>query len=355
MVTAEASPFAKTGGLGDVLGALPQALAERGEDVAVVLPRYRTASIPTSERIWRSMALSVGPHTFIAAIDLVVSRDVRYYFVDCPPLYDRAGYYGEGGLDYQDNHIRFGALNQAALGIARHIFKTDVFHAHDWQAGLLAPYLSLLSGDPTFFDTKTVLTIHNLGYQGRFPESSLIDLGLPRSMFHMDGLEFFGDVSLLKAGIVWSDAVTTVSQTYAKEIQTLEYGFGFDGLLRSRAYKLTGILNGVDYGEWDPRHDPYIADAYWIDSLQGKIKCKLALLEELNIAGDDRRPLIGIVSRFAAQKGFDLFVEIAAELSEENVAFAVLGSGEAKIEDTFRQFAAALPEQFGVRIGYDNG
>ncbi len=354
MVTAEASPFAKTGGLGDVLGSLPHALAERGEEVAVVLPRYRTASLPATERIWYSMSLSVGPHTFSAAIDLVISRGVHYYFVDCPPLYDRAGYYGEGGHDYADNHIRFGALNQAALGIARNIFKTDVFHAHDWQAGLLAPYLSLLSGDPTFFGAKTVLTIHNLGYQGRFPESSLLDLGLPRSMFHMEGLEFFGEVSMLKAGIVWSDAVTTVSQTYAQEIQTLEYGFGFDGLLRSRAAKLTGILNGVDYGEWDPRHDPFIAAPYWIDSLQGKLRCKQALLEELNIAGDDRRPVIGIVSRFAAQKGFDLFVEVAAELSEENVAFAVLGSGDAHVENTFRDFAALAPEQFGVRIGYDN-
>ncbi len=169
---------------------------------------------------------------------MVISRGVRYYFVDCPPLYDRAGMYSESGTDYPDNHIRFALLNQAALGIARNIFKTDVFHAHDWQAGLLAPYLSLLGGDPTFFGAKTILTIHNLGYQGRL--SGIVRWaiwGCRNRCFIWKGLEFFGEVSMLKAGIVWSDAVTTVSATYAKEIQTPEYGFGFDGLLRSRAYK----------------------------------------------------------------------------------------------------------------------
>jgi starch synthase len=354
MVTSEASPYAKTGGLGDVLGALPAALVERGEEIAVVLPRYRAAEIPDAERVSHSMPLWVGPHHFTAAIDLHVSNGVRYYFVDCPPLYDRAGLYGEAGFGYADNHIRFGLLNQAALGIARNLFKTDVFHAHDWQGGLLAPYLLALAGDPTFLGVKSVLTIHNLGYQGIFPPATLNDLGLGRSLFHMEGLEFFGDVSLLKAGIVYSDAITTVSPTYAKEIQTPEHGFGFDGLLRSRAYKLTGILNGVDYREWDPRNDPHIAAPYSIDDLAGKAACKRALLAEMGLA-DENRPVIGIVSRFASQKGLDIFMDIAAEVAEEDVTFAVLGSGESEIESAFLGFAQDRPDKFGVRIGYDNG
>jgi starch synthase len=354
MVTAEVTPYAKTGGLGDVLGALPAALVERGDEVGVVLPRYRTAQIPDAERIWNSMPLWVGPHQFTAAIDLVISKGVHYYFVDCPPLYDRAGMYGEAGIDYSDNHIRFGLLNQAAIGIARNIFKTEIFHAHDWQAGLLAPYLVALAGDPTFLDVKTIVTIHNLGYQGIFGPAALYDLGLDRSLFHMEGLEYFGDVSLLKAGIVYSDAITTVSPTYAKEIQTGEHGFGFDGLLRSRANKLTGIINGVDYRDWDPRSDPHIAAPYSVDDLTGKAACKRALLAEMDLT-DETRPLIGVVSRFASQKGFDIFMEIAAEVAEEDVAFAVLGSGDAELEKAFRRFAELRPDKFGVRIGYDNG
>jgi starch synthase len=393
MVTSEASPYVKTGGLGDVLGALPAALVDRGEEVAVVLPRYRAAEIPAADRIWDAMPLWVGFHYFTAAIDLIVSKGVRYYFVDCPPLYDRTGVYGDHGVDYPDNHMRFGLLNQAALGIARYIFKTDIFHCHDWQAGLLAPYLRALAGDPTFFGVTTVLTIHNLGYQGIFPAAALGDLGLDRSLFHPGGLEFYGNVSFLKAGIVWSDAITTVSPTYAKEIQTPEYGAGLDGVLRSRADKVTGILNGVDYREWDPRNDPDIAAAYSSDDLAGKATCKRALLQEMfpnliqekvretglpgdlksadsasvdarlvdsssnrndDLANAEKRPLIGIVSRFAGQKGFDLFIEIAADVMEEDVAFAVLGSGEAALENAFLGFAQQWPDRFGVRIGYDN-
>jgi starch synthase len=221
--------------LGDVLGSLPAALVRRGEEVAVVMPRYRSAQIEGAARIWREMPLWVGPHRFVAAVDEVRRQGVRYLFVDCPPLYDRAGIYNENNWDYGDNHIRFGLLNRAALEIARNIFRADVFHAHDWPAGLLAPYLRAgFAGDPTFFGTKCVLSIHNLGYQGNFPASVLGDLGLDRSLYHPEGLEFFGRLSFLKAGILWSDAITTVSPTYAREIQTPEYGFGFDGLLRSR-------------------------------------------------------------------------------------------------------------------------
>jgi starch synthase len=355
MVASEAAPFVKTGGLADVVGSLPAALVKRGDEVAVVLPRYRTALIDSSERIWNEMPLSVGPHHFTVAIDQVVRQGVRYLFVDCPPLYNRPGIYNERNIDYPDNHIRFALLNQAAIGIARHIFRPHVFHAHDWQAGLLAPYLrSTFSGDPTFYGSKCILTIHNLGYQGNFWAVRMQEVGLDPVLYHTEGLEFNGMISFLKGGIIFSDAVTTVSPTYAREIQTPEYGFGFDGLLRSRNYKLRGILNGVDYTEWNPDTDPYLPAHFSSADLMGKAECKRQLLAEMGLPYYGERPLIGIVSRFADQKGFDLVAEIAGPLAEENVALAVLGSGDRRFEDMFRQFNAARPEKFGVRIGYDN-
>lgn len=355
MVASEAEPFAKTGGLADVMGSLPPALAKRSHEVAVVLPRYRTAQIESFERIWYEMPLSVGPHQFVVAIDQAIRHGVRYLFVDCPPLYDRPGIYNEANIDYRDNHIRFALLNQAAIGIARYIFSPQIFHAHDWQAGLLAPYLrTTFASDPTFFHSKCVLTIHNLGYQGNFWAVEMTELGLDPGLYHMEGLEFNGMISFLKGGIVFSDAVTTVSPTYAREIQTPEYGFGFDGLLRSRSHKLRGILNGIDYAEWDPETDPLIQAHYSSNDLAGKAVCKRNLLNQMGLPYYGERPLIGIVSRFADQKGFDLLAEIAGQLAEENVAVAVLGSGDRKFEDMFRHFNAVRPDKFGVRIGYDN-
>ncbi len=356
MVSSEAAPFVKTGGLADVLGSLPAALAHRGDEVAVVLPRYRVAKIGASERIWHEMPLSVGPHAFRVAIDQVVRGGVRYLFVDCPPLYDRPGIYNEANVDYNDNHIRFALLNQAAIGVARYIFRPNVFHAHDWQAGLLAPYLrTLFSGDPTFFGAKCILTIHNLGYQGNFWGRRMEELGLDPVLYNMEGLEFDGMISFLKGGIVFADAVTTVSPTYAREIQTPEYGFGFDGLLRSRAYKLRGILNGVDYAEWSPESDEHIPYRYSAEELSGKLECKRALLQEMGLPEHLDRPLVGIVSRFADQKGFDLVAEIAGYLAEQEIALAILGSGDNRFEEMFRHFAAERPDKFGLRIGYDNG
>jgi starch synthase len=356
MVSSEAAPFVKTGGLADVLGALPAALARRGDEVAVVLPRYRTANVGASERIYHHMPINVGPHRFNVAIDQVIRQGVRYLFVDCPPLYDRPGIYNEFNVDYRDNHIRFALLNLAAIGVARYIFRPDVFHAHDWQAGLLAPYLrTAFAGDPTFWGSKCVMTLHNLGYQGNFWALRMEELGLDPTHYHTEGLEFNDMISFLKGGIVFSDAITTVSPTYAREIQTPEYGFGFDGLLRSRSYKLRGILNGVDYTEWSPDSDAYIPYHFSAGDLTGKLECKRALLAEMGLPPQLDRPLIGIVSRFADQKGFDLVAEIAGYLSDQDIALAVLGSGERRFEDMFRYFAAQRPDKFGVRIGYDNG
>lgn len=356
MITSEAAPFAKTGGLADVLGALPPALAKLGEEVAVVMPRYGSASLEGSTRISDGMRVSVGPDVFTVAIDQVEREGVRYLFVDCPPLYARAGIYSEDGVAYVDNHIRFALLNQAALEIGRSIFRPDIFHAHDWPGGLLAPYLRENHGsDPDFMGAKTIITIHNLGYQGNFPAAAIDDLGLSPALFHPDGLEFWGELSFLKAGIVWSDAITTVSPTYAREIQTPEYGHGLDGVLRARAAKVTGILNGVDYAEWSPDTDPHLRHRYSAQDLSGKRLAKRALLEEVGLPLNETRPLIGIVSRFAGQKGFDLLEEIAPELATMDFAMAVLGSGEAPIEEMFRTMAETYPDKFAVQVGYDEG
>jgi len=355
MVAAEAAPFAKTGGLADVMGSLPPALVKLGEQVAVVMPRYASAQITMPERIWDAMPLFVGPHMFVVAIDQIIAGGVRYLFVDYPPFYGRPGIYGQSGRDYADNHLRFAVLNQAAIGVARSIFRTDIFHAHDWQAGLIAPYLrENFATDPTFLGAKSIFTIHNMGYQGNFPPSALADLGLNRGLFHPEGLEFWGQVSFLKAAIVWSDAITTVSPTYAKEIQTLEYGAGMDGLLRARASKITGILNGCDYSEWDPEKDPYLGAPYTANDLSGKRADKRALLEEMGLPVNEARPLIGIVSRFVGQKGFDLMEEIAGELCGEDMALVALGSGEPRFEAMFRVLAKTYPEKFAAVIGYDN-
>ena len=356
MVTSEAAPFAKTGGLADVLGALPPALARLGEEVAVVMPRYGSVPLHGSMRISDPMRVSVGPNAFTVAIDQMEREGVRYLFVDCPPLYARAGIYSEDGVAYVDNHIRFALLNQAAIEIGRSIFRPNIFHAHDWPGGLLAPYLRENHGwDPDFAGAKTVITIHNLGYQGNFPAAAINNLGLSSALFHLDGLEFWGELSFLKAGIVWSDAITTVSPTYAREIQTPEYGHGLDGVLRERAVKIRGILNGVDYAEWSPDADPYLNFPYAAQDLSGKRLAKRALLEEVGLPVIETRPLIGIVSRFAGQKGFDLLEEIAPELAEMDLAMVVLGSGEAPIEEMFRSMAEAHPEKFAVQVGYDEG
>jgi starch synthase len=351
MVTAEAAPFAKTGGLADVLGALPKALAQLGEEVAVLMPRYDVAKIPGAERIWNAMPIVLGPFRYTAAIDQVVQGGVRYMFVDCPTFYSRGDIYGNFG----DNHLRFALLNLAAVHIARHIFRADIFHGHDWPAGLLPVYLRENFGDdPTFFGAKSVLTIHNLGYQGNFPAHLLGDLGLDLNLFHSEGLEFWGQVSFMKAGILWSDAITTVSPTYAREIQTPEYGYSMDGLLRPRSAKITGILNGADYTEWNPGTDPHIPKTYSAKNLAGKRTTKKALLEELGLPVQLDRMLIGIVSRFADQKGLDLIAAIAKDLTEENVAVVALGSGDARFEEMFRELSRDFPETFAAHIGYDN-
>ncbi|HYP06805.1 MAG TPA: glycogen synthase GlgA [Bryobacteraceae bacterium] len=358
MAASEATPFAKTGGLADVLGALPVSLQARGEEVAVALPMYRSASphLKDSERVYDGLAVTLGNTTWVCSIRRLIHRGLPFFFVDCPALYDRDRLYGEAGVDYSDNHIRFGVFAHAVLAIMRGIFRPDVIHCHDWQASLIAALIATkFRLDPTFYGIKRLLTIHNLGYQGLFPKTAVRELGLSQSVMHPSSMEFFGQLNLLKGGIVYSHAINTVSQGYAREIQTEEYGFGLDGLLRSRARDLSGIVNGVDYEEWSPEKDRYIATAYNTDDVSAKQICKRDLLETFGLPATHlKRPVIGIVSRFATQKGFDLIEEIADQLAREDISLTVIGTGEPRYEEMFRRLAETYPDKIAVRVTYSD-
>jgi starch synthase len=356
MVSSEAAPLAKTGGLADVVGALPAALRETGNDVAVVVPRYGSIDLRGARRVYDGIAIYLGPVRHNVAI-YQAPAEFPFYLVDCPPLFDRKGLYGESGMDYPDNHIRFAVFARAALTVARVLFRTEIFHCHDWQAGLVPALLhSSYATDPTFLGVKTLFTIHNLGYRGLFPKTALAEAGLDPAVYRPDGLEFFGQVSYIKGGIAFADALSTVSPTYAREIQTPEYGFGLDGALRARAGVLSGILNGVDYNQWNPEIDTYLPAHYSVRDLSGKRICKEHLINEFGLppAAMDR-PLIGIVSRFTQQKGTDLLAEVAGQIMAEDAYLVALGSGEPEYEAFFRHMAVEYPGRIALRIGFDNG
>ncbi|HXR78169.1 MAG TPA: glycogen synthase GlgA [Bryobacteraceae bacterium] len=357
MVGSEALPFVKSGGLGHVLGALPKALAGLGHQVAVVLPRYRSLIAGDLTVAQERLGFALGRSEFSARILSQRRNDVTYFFVQIPELYDRTGVYGENGGDYPDNHVRFGALCRAALGIAHQLFVPDVVHCHDWQAGLLPALVrQVYRGHAAYQDLKLIFTIHNLGYQGLFPAAALEGLSLPPRLAALDSLGLHGSISLLKSGLLYSDLLTTVSPRYADEIQTPEFGFGLEDLLRRRQADLTGILNGADYTEWNPLTDGKIAARYDRERLAGKRECKRALLREMGLPADlENKPLIGIVSRFASQKGFDLVAQIPHEVAAEDLALVVHGDGDRATEDFFRWFAAMYPRKVAVRVGFHDG
>ncbi len=353
MISSEAAPLAKTGGLADVVGALPAALRDHGDEPAVVIPRYGTIDLTTARRVYDHIPVHLGPARYDVSV-YQAAAEFPLYLVDCAPLFDRTGFYGSSGVDYPDNHIRFAVFARAALS---YLFKPDILHCHDWQAGLVPVYLrSTFATDPTFAGVRTLFTIHNLGYQGLFPPTALADAAIDPALFRPGGLEFYGRVSYIKGGIAFADALSTVSPTYAEEIQTPEFGFGLDGALRSRSEVLTGILNGVDYREWSPDVDPLLPARYSADDLSGKRVCKAQLLQEFGLpAAAIDKPLIGIVSRFTRQKGTDILAEVAAEIVAEDFYLVALGSGEPEYEAFFRTMAADHPGRIAVRLGYDNG
>jgi starch synthase len=356
MIGSEALPFAKSGGLADVLGALPAALSRLGWDVTVALPRYRGVD---AGRLVDRFPVSVGGYQRdIGLFEAPLGDGARALLVDCPDLYDRDTLYGPDNTDYPDSPRRFAVLVRAALEHAARLEGVPaIVHAHDWQAALAPVYLSTIYADhPTLRGTPTVFTIHNLAYQGLFEPDWLPRLDLPWDLFTIDRLEYWGRISLLKGGINAADRISTVSRTYAQEIQTPALGFGFDGILRRRAPDLVGILNGIDTVEWDPARDRHLPAGYDASNLSGKVACKRALLERYGLPVDDAamaRPLVGMISRMVDQKGLDLIASVAGELPGLGASFVVLGTGEVRYQYMWTGLAAAHPDRVGARIGFD--
>jgi starch synthase len=346
-VVAEMAPFAKTGGLADVAAALPAALQRMHVDVRVVMPLYRGIS---RDRL----SLERATHASLASQDVYGAlwrgahpNGTPIYFVDAPQLFDRAGIYGEDGGAYGDNLLRFTFLCQCAVQLAQLTWKPDVVHCHDWHAALVPAYLRVSGSTPTLF------TIHNLAHQGRFPADQFPVLGLEPGWFNMHGVEYYGDINVMKAGLVSAHVLNTVSETYAREVQTPEFGYGLDGVMRERAGDLFGVLNGVDYSEWDPRVDRHIAARFSADDLSGKARCKSALQQELGLPTNAYTPLIGCVARIAEQKGFDILVPSLSAIVDAGAQIVVLGVGDPALERALQGAAARWPNHVRALIGFD--
>jgi len=338
-----------------VVEGLPQALQALGHEVAVLLPRYhgnKLASLLVS-----SVTTALGEKLrFPAIAEAAPVKGVRYFFVDDPPYFDRPHLYGDKSGDYVDNAERFAEFSRVAIEVMKRVWLPDVVHCHDWQTALVPVLLRTQHAtDPVVRSLPVVFTIHNLGYQGIFPQTALRDAGLPQTLFTMDTLEYYGKVNFLKGGLTFADYLTTVSRRYAKEIQTPEFGCGLEGVIRNRADRLVGILNGVDYSAWNPESDSHIAQNYSVHNLDGKKACKKDLLRAFHLPEENlERPLLGIVSRFVDQKGFDLITDVASELLKENVALVAVGAGLPEYEKLFKALAEKNPARVGVKIGYDN-
>ncbi len=333
-VASEALPFAKTGGLADVIGALPVFLKKLGVGVKVLMPRYRGIEGSFSERL----TIDVGK-----TIEVGICEKEGFLFVDHPPFYDRDGLYGTAQGDYEDNCERYTLFCKAAVEIARRN-DIDIVHCHDWQTGMIPLYLNNQKSE-----VKTVFTIHNLGYQGRFPSRKFDLLGVDKGYFTPGGIEYYGDINFLKAGIVYADRVTTVSENYALEIQTPELGFGLDGVLCQRKNDLSGIINGIDYEVWNPARDALIPESY--TDFAGKQNNKICFSQECNLRCD--HPVIGMVSRIADQKGFDLIIKIFDDIMKLGFNFILLGVGDEAYHRKLKQFEQVYPARVSINLKFD--
>jgi len=359
-LSSEVVPYAKTGGLADVAGALPGALKRLGSDARVALPLYRSVragGFPLKPLLARVEVPLGNTHLPAAVWETPNEAGVPVYLVEREDLYERPNLYGTPSGDYYDNLERFSFFCHAVLVMAEAMgFRPDVIHCNDWQTGLVP---ALLAGpyrhSPVLAGTPTVFTIHNLGYQGIFPPEKLPVTGLPPlEFFHPEGVEFWGNLSLLKSGIVYSRAITTVSPTYAREIQTPEFGLGMEGILHHRRDVLRGILNGVDYSLWDPATDPHLPANYFPGKMAGKSICKEALIKEMGLASELlKRPLLGMTTRLAAQKGLDLLTAVLQELLDLNLGLVILGTGEEHYQRALEEAARANPSRLAVKIGFD--
>ncbi len=358
-LASEATPFAKTGGLADVSGSLPGALKRLGAEVSIGLPLYRAVKEGAFERqmVFKGLEVPVAGQTLMGNVQAAETEDgVPVYFFEREDLFDRPNLYRMAEGDYYDNLERFAFFSRAALLFAKRTgMPFDVIHCHDWQTGLVPAYLStLFRDDPFFSSTATLFTIHNIGYQGLFPGEKLSVCDLPLETFQPEGIEYWGAISLLKAGIVYSDAITTVSPKYSLEIQTPEFGMGMEGILRMRSAVLHGILNGADYSVWNPMTDPHIASPYDAEHFSGKSVNKAALLKEAGLESALlERPVLGMISRLSHQKGCDLLIPILDELAKMKVGLVILGEGEGHYESALRDAAEKYAESMFVNIGFN--
>ena len=358
--TSELHPFSKTGGLADMVDGLTKALAARGHQVGVVTPLYRGVRERFPEL--RPLELPVSIPLGVASVPVQVlgfepTPNLTIYFLDAPEFYDRAGIYHENGADYPDNAARFILLSKCAVHLARHLpWQPDILHVHDWQTGLAPLFVRHQQKNDGWANApRTVLSVHNLAFQGLFPPHDYALTNLPWDYFKTEGLEFYAQMSCLKAGLVFADYVTTVSPSYAKEITGAEFGCGLDGVLCQREARntLKGILNGVDYNEWKTVGNPRLEHSFTAQRLQGKSQQKRALQKEFGLPVRSDVPLFGVISRLSEQKGMDIELVALEEMLASPMQFVLLGSGASKFEQAFKDLAARHPEKVGVRIGFD--
>ncbi len=356
MVASEAAPLAKTGGLGDVLGSLPRALASRAR-VSLFLPKYSTPELDGMDAAPKGQfRIPAGNQVFpVRILRHDPAPNLRFFLVEQDVLFARRFLYGDMGCDYPDNFTRFLVFQRAVLAFlaARNDEAIDILHVHDWQAALLPLLLRRQIRKGPLSRTRTVFSIHNLGYQGLFPASRFAELDLPGWFFSAETLEFHGQVNFLKAGILYADAITTVSPTYAREIQTRPYGFGLDGLLCVQKRKLTGILNGIDDSVWNPAVDRFLDRPYTAATLSQKRINKREFLSRTGLGDDLDRPLLAVISRLAAQKGIDLLLEVLPELLRKQVAVVILGKGDPDLEAGIAALAGAHPGQMAFFNRFD--
>jgi len=328
--------------------------------VRVIMPFYKMVETQAKERklVAENIEVSVGDKMFAGDVwETALGGTIPVYLVKCDEFYDRSSLYGTPKGDYRDNAERFIFFSRCALEFCmKSGFAPDVIHGHDWQVGLMPAYLkTLYSGDKEFQRTGTVFTIHNIAYQGVFPREAFRLTGLPESLFSIEGLEYYGQMCLLKSALMFSDIINTVSKKYSEEIQTPEYGYGMEGILERRQSDIYGILNGVDYSEWSPEADTYTAAHYNASDLSGKQKCKEDLLREYGLPEAlSTRPILGVISRLADQKGFNLLADIIDELMAMDIGFVLLGNGEQKYHDLFERIARQYPKKAGIKIAYNN-
>ena len=351
-VASEIYPLVKTGGLGDVVGALPAALAGEGVELRSLVPGYPAVmeKLRDAQTVHAYAELHGGPARLLAA--RVAALDL--YVLEAPRLFARPGnpYVGPGGADWPDNARRFAALGQVAAQLGRGLdptFPPHVVHAHDWQAGLAPAYLHY-GGEPR---PGTVMTVHNLAFQGKFPKELLAALGLPAQAWALDGVEYYGAIGFLKAGLALADRITTVSPTYAAEVRTPELGMGLDGVLRQRASVLSGILNGIDEATWNPATDPNLVSTYDAKHLARRAPNKAALQRRFGLAPDPQGPLFGVVSRLTWQKGMDVLLDALPGIAAVGGQLALLGTGDRALETAFAAAATSWPGNVAAVIGYD--